>query len=215
MEDQLLALQWVQKHIHAFGGSPSEVTIMGESAGTLSGEDSALTARTAPIRSECSHAPQHSWITIRPRGWLIFCCTTMHARPALRTPGAFSVCSHLFNPLAHGLFRRAIMQSGICSIPFQSFDPHPHDAFVRLSRATQCTNDSVADEDLKQATPHSAAALACLRELPADTLLSALPLRRGLMFFEVCTCVERGRAARIRGVHGKLSLLYYAAARIS
>ena len=56
--DQLEALHWVRRHITGFGGDPDNVTLFGESAGSI------------------------------------------------------SVSMHLVSPLSHGLFQRAILQSG-------------------------------------------------------------------------------------------------------
>lgn len=62
LKDQVLALKWVQKNIHLFGGDPKSVTIFGESG------------------------------------------------------GATSVGHHLLSPMSKGLFKRAILQSGVPDI---------------------------------------------------------------------------------------------------
>lgn len=60
INDQIVALQWARDNVASFGGDPAQITIFGESAGSL------------------------------------------------------SVCMLLVSPLAAGLFRRAIMESGPC-----------------------------------------------------------------------------------------------------
>lgn len=62
--DQRLALQWVQKHIAAFGGSPNKVTIFGESAGAED-IDALLTSygasATPPFRAAILESGQISY----------------------------------------------------------------------------------------------------------------------------------------------------------
>ncbi len=81
--------------------------------------------------------------------------------------GAWSVCTHLASPRSHGLFARAIMQSGACSDALY-FDG---------KRAEQQADELVAAVGCRDAVDR----LGCLRGKSPHQLMLALPFRRGML----------------------------------
>ena len=73
--DQRFALQWVQRNIHAFGGSPQKVTIFGESAGAASVDTLVITnPKNPPFRAAISESGTSELYTSitqpnSPQGW--------------------------------------------------------------------------------------------------------------------------------------------------
>ena len=82
--------------------------------------------------------------------------------------GGVSVCSHLGAPTSHGLFARAIVESGICfSNPLLFPAPAAsNDQGARLATAVGCTDAGTA--------------LTCLQSKTPLALLTALPVRKAL-----------------------------------
>ncbi|MGA8109096.1 MAG: carboxylesterase family protein [Acidobacteriaceae bacterium] len=103
--DQIAALRWVKRNIAKFGGDPAQVTIAGESSGSL------------------------------------------------------DVCNLMTSPLAAGLFRGAIMESGVC---VDGVDPTLHEVEKSDARLAQDLGVAAGPGEL-----------AALRALPAEQVFDA------------------------------------------
>lgn len=80
--------------------------------------------------------------------------------------GAWSVCSHLASPGSHGLFARAIMQSGACSNAIYFSAQEAVAQGELFARTAGCEGPDV---------------LACLRGLDARKIHEVLPTKRGML----------------------------------
>lgn len=119
LEDQQAAMRWVQQNISAFGGDPSNITIMGSSA------------------------------------------------------GASSVCDQIASPTAHGLFDKAISISGEYNSLFgapTSLQPQDCKAQLATEKQADAAGDALA---AGVGCGQAADVAACLRAVPAQTLLTA------------------------------------------
>ena len=82
--------------------------------------------------------------------------------------GAISTCLHLVSPPSRGLFHRAIMESGPCTLLPQNPAAAAETQGRALADAVGCTG---SDDAIKT----------CLRQKPAGDLFNGLPLRPGII----------------------------------
>ena len=124
--DQQMALRWIQANIDAFGGNPSQITVLGESAGgmsilaqlTLAGSE--RTFHRAVIQSAATSPWLDETAVARCRHWLQGELGTSELLPALRalalpkllTLGA-AMDEALRPVLRHGVFRPQLGQAGL------------------------------------------------------------------------------------------------------
>ncbi|MEU3691438.1 carboxylesterase/lipase family protein [Streptomyces narbonensis] len=107
--DQIAALNWTRDNIAAFGGSPADITLWGQSAGSA------------------------------------------------------SICAVLGSPRAAGLFSRAVLQSGPCSL-------------IRAPGSAEAA-EAAGDFAAAAGCPEPATRAACLRTAPAADLIAAARTR--------------------------------------
>lgn len=109
LQDQQIALQWVQQNIHNFGGNPQKVTIFGESAGAF---------------SVMWHLATWYYFLFEWHNSGVFPCTSVFLHMIFLVDGniicSFAQIQHgcKVNKRSSGLFQAAIMESGTVDVTF-------------------------------------------------------------------------------------------------
>jgi acetylcholinesterase len=152
LRDQVLALEWVQSNIAAFGGDPTKVVVAGESAGAISIALHYL--NPALVGSNGSN-------------------TTMNSTMSNMTVSADSTMS-----MATSLFRGAIMESGAMSTyPLNNASISRQTPFDQIANLTGCTANATANATMGNMTIGGAAynqsIWNCLKYVNNMTLLNA------------------------------------------
>lgn len=123
LQDQILALQWVQDHISSFGGDPKKVTVYGESAGAISIGLHMLNPEHVAAVNGDSGTEKGSDCQSQGGAWV-----------AVKQP----------------LFRGAILMSGSAqTTPLSSSDKSHQFHYDHLVNLTECANSTQSFECLR------------------------------------------------------------------
>ena len=119
LKDQVMALRWIQQNIHHFGGDPSCVSIIGESAGAAAASYHLLSPMSRghySIQTRCAVSTAHEFIQ------------------------AFNFNFNDWHCIA-GLFSSAISISGSALCPW-AIARNPRSTFDELAGLVNCTGNS-------------------------------------------------------------------------